>query len=394
MVFMSVLMYLAIAILCVPVLVVLIQALSAFASANEAPACAPIGPRIAVLIPAHNEASGIAATIESVRAQLGKADRIVVVADNCSDQTASVARLAGAEVAERTNTQLRGKGYALDHGVRLIALDPPEILVIIDADCLVSSEAIARISALAAQHHRPVQAKYLMYAAKNSNALKKVAEFAWVVKNQVRPIGFQRLGLPSQLTGSGMAFPWDVIRDAPLANGHIAEDMQLGIDLASKGFPPLYCADALVSSYFPNSAEGTQTQRTRWEHGTISILLKTAPTLLFKAIRARNLQMIGMALDLLVPPIALLCMLVSAAMMAALLFAAITGLFGPAVFAALVMLGLITAVLAAWWRYGRAILPAYQLLTAIFYMLKKIPLYFRYLASRQVEWVRSKRDGE
>jgi hypothetical protein len=87
-------------------------------------------------------------------------------------------------------------------------------------------------------------------------------------------------------------------------------------------------------------------------------------------------------------------MLVSAAMMAALLFAAITGLFGPAVFAALVMLGLITAVLAAWWRYGRAILPAYQLLTAIFYMLKKIPLYFRYLASRQVEWVRSKRDGE
>ena len=392
--FFSSVLYVSLAILVVPVLVFLIQSLLAFVPTRLLPALPQVRPRIAVLIPAHNEASGIAATIKSVAAQLGTADRIVVVADNCSDHTARVARLSGANVIERTSTTLLGKGYALDHGVRQIALAPPEVLIIVDADCLVADGAIPRIATLAAQHHRPVQAKYLMYSPQNSSAMKKVAEFAWVVKNQVRPTGLHRLGLPCQMTGSGMAFPWEMIRDAPLANGHIAEDMQLGIDLASKGYSPLYCTEALVSSYFPNNSEGTKIQRTRWEHGTIGILLGTAPRLLFKAIKERNWHMIGMALDLLVPPVALLCMLLSAAMMTTLVFAIITGLLGPAIFAALLVLGLTTAVLAAWWRYGRAILPAYQFLNAIFYMLEKIPLYLRYLFSRQVAWVRSKRDDE
>ncbi|MES2831781.1 MAG: glycosyltransferase family 2 protein [Pseudomonadota bacterium] len=394
MIFLSVLLYLVIVILCVPVLVFLVQTVAALPMLKSTPASLGASPRIAVLIPAHNEEAGIATTIESILAQLGKTDRVVVVADNCSDQTARVARLAGAEVSERANSTLRGKSYALDHGVRVVAIDAPDVLVIVDADCVASDGAIARIAALAAQHHRPVQAKYLMVAPKNSSAMKKIAEFAWAVKNQVRPIGLHRLGLPCQMTGSGMAFPWDVIRDAPLANGHIAEDMQLGIDLASNGYPPLYCADALVSSYFPNSVQGTQTQRTRWEHGTISILIGTAPKLLLQALKARNFALTGMALDLLVPPVALLCMLVFAVTLAALVFAAITGIAGPAVLAVLMMVGLVFAVLAAWWRYGRNILPLHQLFSAVFYMLKKIPLYCRYVVSRQVEWVRSKRDNE
>ena len=71
---------------------------------------------LAVLVPAHDEEEGIAATLAAVLAQLGPHDRLLVVADNCSDATAAVARAAGAEVVERSS-DLRGKGYALAHGI-------------------------------------------------------------------------------------------------------------------------------------------------------------------------------------------------------------------------------------------------------------------------------------
>src|ERR1700722_10861091 len=71
----------------------------------------------AVLIPAHNEALGIRDTIESVSGQLAASGRILVVADNCSDATAQIARDSGAEVLERTNATERGKGFALQAGL-------------------------------------------------------------------------------------------------------------------------------------------------------------------------------------------------------------------------------------------------------------------------------------
>jgi len=77
--------------------------------------------RVAVLIPAHNEASLIASTLESIRPQLASSDRLIVVADNCSDDTAAIAAGAGAESIVRTDQTKRGKGFALDFGVHYLA---------------------------------------------------------------------------------------------------------------------------------------------------------------------------------------------------------------------------------------------------------------------------------
>src|SRR5437016_5380084 len=68
-------------------------------------------PTAALLVPAHNEALGIRATIESLLAQMSPGDRVVVIADNCTDETMQVARDCGAEVIERTELTKRGKGY-------------------------------------------------------------------------------------------------------------------------------------------------------------------------------------------------------------------------------------------------------------------------------------------
>jgi cellulose synthase/poly-beta-1,6-N-acetylglucosamine synthase-like glycosyltransferase len=392
--FAATLMLIALAFITVPVLVLLVQITVAFPAWCKRPIPQVHRPRIAVLVPAHDEAAGVCATVANLLAQLLPGDRLLVIADNCSDRTAEVARAAGAEVHERFDANRRGKGYALDFGVQCLRSDPPEVMLIIDADCLVSEGAIDRLCRTAMQCRQPVQGLYLMHAAAAASPMKKIAEFAWIVKNQVRPLGFLRLGLPCQLMGTGMAFPWAAISSAALANGHIVEDMKLGIDLARAGTPPIFCPEAVVHSNFPSSTEGTQSQRTRWEHGHISMTLNMAPKLLADGVLQRSAGMVGLALDLCVPPLALLTLLVLALFSGALLLALITGAIAPLVAGTAVLISMAVSILLAWFRYGRQTLGISELAMACVYVLIKIPLYLRYLINRQVEWVRSKRDSE
>ena len=87
-------------------------------------------------------------------------DRLLVVADNCSDDTAALARTAGAEVVERSNAQQRGKGYALDFGVRHLASAAPDVMIIVDADCQVGEGSIERLANCCIDSGRPTQALY------------------------------------------------------------------------------------------------------------------------------------------------------------------------------------------------------------------------------------------
>ena len=118
--------------------------------------------RFAVLVPAHNEALVIEDTIARLFPQLSSTDRILVVADNCSDNTALLAEAAGAEVIHRNDRQLRGKGHALDCGIRHLAADPPDAVIIVDADCTVGPGCLREIAELCISRQRPVQARYEM----------------------------------------------------------------------------------------------------------------------------------------------------------------------------------------------------------------------------------------
>src|SRR6185437_14331211 len=100
------------------------------------------------------------------RAQLRLGDRLLVVADNCTDQTAAVAAAEGAEVLVRTDALRRGKGYALDFAVRRLASAAPAIVLVIDADCRVAAGAIELLAQRCRTTHRPVQALYRLTAPK------------------------------------------------------------------------------------------------------------------------------------------------------------------------------------------------------------------------------------
>jgi len=278
--------------------------------------------------------------------------------------------------------------------VRHLAEQPPEVVIVVDADCQVGEGAIDCLARRYHQTRRPVQALYLMRAPVGTGLKVQVAEFAWRVKNLVRPRGWARLGLPCQLMGAGMAFGWHDLTLINLANGHLVEDVKLGLDLCQQGKPPVFCPEALVTSQFPASQQGLNSQRTRWEHGHLGLMLADAPKRALAAVTQGNGSLLAMTLDLLVPPLALLVLTLLGLNLVAWLAYLLFDVAAPAWIALIALAMLSLAVLLAWARFCRELIPFSVLLYAPFYAAKKIPLYLGFLIKRQVEWVRSKRDDD
>jgi len=345
---------------------------------------------LAVLVPAHNEEGGIAAALATMRPQLAPGDRLLVVADNCSDGTADAVRASGAEVVERSSP-LRGKGYALAHGVNHLRADPPSAVVIVDADCNLAPGALDALMDTLASTGRPVQALYLMLAPADAGLGRRLAQFAWRVRNWVRPSGWHRFGLPCQLMGTGMAFSWAMLQDAKLANASIVEDMKLGIDLAVAGAAPVFCDRALVTSLFPDSVSASGTQRTRWEHGHIEMILREGPPLLRAAIARGDARLLGMALDLCVPPLALLAGLLMLDWLLALVGRLMGGGSMALGLASALLVVFFSAILLAWAQRGRDLVRLSELLAVPWYILAKVPIYLRFIVRRQKDWVRTDR---
>ncbi len=388
----SLLLLLAALTLTIPCLVFAAQVVAAAVSRAPRPATEDDGqrPSVAVLVPAHNESGGLAATLQCLKAQLLPQDRLLVVADNCSDDTAAIARSLGAEVLERQHDTLRGKGYALDFGFQHLKSSPRDVLLIVDADCTLAPAAIDTLVRRTILRQRPTQALYLMRHRHAASVKQRFSEFAWRVKNHVRPKGFAALGLPCQLMGTGMGFPWQQIEQHSLASGHLVEDMQLGIALAAAGTPPLFVEDALVLSEFPVDEAAQAKQRTRWEHGHLSLILQALPALLLGFLRRPRSATLAMGLDLSVPPITLLTLL-AVAMLVITMPMALLGYPTAFMVSLLSAVALGSALLTAWWCQGRDLLSAKDIGQALGYVLWKLPLYAKFLTARQVEWVRSKR---
>ena len=362
----------------------------ALSRAQAVVAAASPRPTLAVLVPAHDEEDGIAAALATVVPQLAPGDRLLVVADNCADDTAAAARAAGAEVVER-RSDLRGKGYALAFGVDHLRAAPPSAVVIVDADCELAPGTLDALASELARSGRPVQALYLMLAAADAGLGRRMAQFAWRVRNWARPAGWRRLGMPCQLMGTGMAFSWDMLRDASLANASIVEDMKLGIDLACRGLAPVFCDRALVTSRFPDSAAATGTQRTRWEHGHLEMILREVPGMVRAALARRDVRLLGLALDLAVPPLALLAGLLALDWVLALA-GWLAGGGGAALALASLLLGaFLAAVFTAWAKRGRDLVALSELLAAPWYIVAKLPMYLRFIVRRQKDWVRTDR---
>ena len=395
----EILLALLVLVLALPALSLLLLTLAALVPARPAARTMGLSPepavRVAVLVPAHNESTNVLPTIACLQCQLGPCDRLLVIADNCNDDTAELARGAGAEVAERHHAELRGKGYALAFGVDQLRADPPDVVMVVDADCTVSDGAVAAIARRCQASGKPVQMLNLMQAGPAAGLKHRVLEFAMVMKNLVRPLGSFRLGGACHLMGTGMALPWSLMSTARLATGHIAEDMKLGVDLAVAGHAPQFLREVQVSSAFPLETGVARVQKSRWEHGHLATLTEELPGLALAAVKTGKAALIVMTLDLLIPPVALYLLVLALALVLSLGAAAlwpVWQLAAAVISGAALCFGL--AIGLAWWRFGRQLLSLRELMTTPLYALWKVPVYLAYFLKKKSGWVRTKRNSE
>ena len=375
---------------------VIMYAAQILAALRPEPNTRPAGPdasrRVAVLVPAHDEEDGIGATLAALRRAMTEGDKLLVIADNCSDATASIARAAGAEVVERHDLLHRGKGFALDAGLRHLAQSPPDIVIVIDADCLPQPDALRLLAETSWSSGRPVQSLYLMQAPAGAPLGTKISEFAFMLKNRVRQRGLQRLGLPCYLTGSGMAFPWQAIKELDLADKHLAEDMKMGLQLSLAGNPPQFCEQAVVLSVFPETTAGLKTQRGRWMKGHISLIataLRALPTAVLRGDVTAALATVATA----IPPLTLFVLLLGLLLALSLVVSVFVEAGSAAVLLSLFNLTLALAVtFVAWLKFGQELLPPRSAARAVWLILARLiaaPIYF--IGLRSTSWMRTDR---
>ena len=347
-------------------------------------------PDTVIMIPAHDEAAIIGVSLAELRSEIGPAMRMLVVADNCADDTARIARACGAEVIERSDTVRRGKGFALAFARDHLSTAPPECVIILDADCSIDRAALDALANRAMTHDRPVQSVYLLRPDIQAAPMVQVSNFAFALKNLVRQRGLERLSGRVNLTGTGMAFPWRLLASAPLATNDVVEDLGLGLDMAKAGAPPLLATDAFVWSR-SSDTRGTLTQRTRWEGGFLSTSLRRAPASMRDGLRRGDPRALWAGLSLMIPPLALLTLVNAAAMLVGAGLVMLGASAVPLMIQAAVGACAAASVITAWFRMGRPYLSPAASARLPIYLFWKLPMYFGLLRRTPKTWLRTGR---
>jgi len=286
---------------------------------RRAQEASPLAGRLAFVVPAHNEADGIARTIKDLRTEAARdgATDVIVVADNCSDDTAAVADACGARVLERNNPDKRGKGYALHHAFETLSPCGHAAYVVIDADSQVDPGFIAAVRARLGAGALAVQARYMVLNG-NETPRTRLAELALAGWNVLRPRGRERLGLSVGLLGNGFALRRSVLDAVPYTAASLVEDFEYHLALLDADIPVRFVDDATVRGEMPASGAASASQHARWEGGRLQMLRCHGARLAARSLRGEG-RFVDPLADLLLPPLAYLVALILGGLVAGLL---------------------------------------------------------------------------
>lgn len=265
--------------------------------------------KFAVLVPAHNEEKLIASTVTALRQSHYPNEMldIIVIADNCDDDTALIARAAGATVLERTDTENRGKGQALDWALREYAdrLRDASYITVVDADTLVDPLYFREVNHNF--HYDDVSVIQGYYGVSNieSNWRTGLSEIAFAVSHHLRPLGRNVIGGTAGLKGNGMSFHSSLLLEIGWPAHSVVEDLELTVILLKRGIQVKYVPGAKIAAEMVTRGSAATTQRMRWEGGRGKVVAKYAPTLLYDAIFKLRFAALECLLDLLFPPLAM-----------------------------------------------------------------------------------------
>ncbi|MBI5071117.1 MAG: glycosyltransferase [Deltaproteobacteria bacterium] len=278
-------------------------------SGRRAPAAAAPPPtsRFEVLVPAHDEEDGIGRTVASILTGDYPAPlrRVTVVADNCSDATAARARAAGARVLVRTDPA-HGKGRALAFGLGQVLEERfADAVVVVDADTVASPGLLRAYAARLERGAAAVQADNGVLNPGDSWRTRLMA-IALGSFHRLRFGARERLGLSCGLRGNGMCLSRRLLLAVPHTASSRAEDLEYGLLVAEAGHRVHYAAEGHVLSAMVSGEAPARSQRRRWEEGRGELARLHGRRLLALALARRDLRLLDVALDLLVPPLATL----------------------------------------------------------------------------------------
>lgn len=230
-------------------------------------------PRLAVLLPARNEAASLPATLDNLRAATPPPDCILVLADHCTDATAEIAEQAGAIVFRRDEGEAENKGLALRW---LFEQWPPALaecaaVIIMDADSRVAPNFFAEARQAVLNGARVAQCFVQPVDLPDSSAVL-LGAYSDLLTQAVETRLHQWRGWPVRLRGMGMLFEPRLLHSLlPSVHTRSAEDIELGLLAVARGETIHFLPDAILYDPKPPTTRQATRQRARWLAGTLQI---------------------------------------------------------------------------------------------------------------------------
>jgi cellulose synthase/poly-beta-1,6-N-acetylglucosamine synthase-like glycosyltransferase len=259
---------------------------------------------LCVVIPAHNEEINIPACIDSLYncETGGHQITIVIVADNCTDSTAQIARLRGIRVIERHDALLHGKGYALNHAFALLLQEDHDAFLVVDADTEVETNFVQAMAVMFLQGADALQCRYLVRNTHDSIHVR-LMQIAWVAFNILRLRGRDSWGLSVGILGNGFALTRNTLLQVPFEAFSIAEDLEYHLKLVQCGSRVRYCGSTTVWSDTPKRGKAAADQIARWDGGRFRAISEQIIPLATEIIKGRFI-LLEPLFDLLLLPLA------------------------------------------------------------------------------------------
>jgi cellulose synthase/poly-beta-1,6-N-acetylglucosamine synthase-like glycosyltransferase len=343
------------------------------------------------MIPAHNEAAVIERLLESLNTLSYPTDAvdIFVVADNCTDATAVLARGMSAIVFERHDDRAGGKGRALNwligeagrlHGQY-------DAYVVLDADSVVVPGFLLAMNRRLNAGDLVIQGYYTVLRL-HHNRTEMLREAALALVHLLRPAAKNAIGASAGLKGNGMCFDRSVIEQFGWPSSGLAEDVEFHLQLVAAGLRVRFAPEAVVRAEMPGTLAHAQSQNARWEAGRTATLRRQAWPLLCRGLRTRNVAAIDAAVEQFVPPLSAPVAVIVGGLIGGLLFGLPAVWLTAAILGVMAGLYILTGLVLA--RVPPRVYGA--LLHAPVYMLWKLMIYGAALAGRRDRtWVRTQR---
>ena len=271
-----------------------------------------------IIVPAHNEELVLAPVLQRLTTLHYPRTHydVVVVADNCTDDTTIIARSYGTRVLERFNPHAQGKSHALAAAFAVLRNERVDAYVVLDADTLADPTLLQVFNRYLAAEHRVIQAHYDVLNAEDNHRTALIA-VALRIFQYVRPLGRRSLGGNATLTGNGMCFAKEVIDRYPWNAWSLTEDLEYTSTLVRNNEPIVFAPEAQIAAQMSIRRAQAYRQRMRWEGGRLRIARRDGLRFLWNGLRQRNVRWFDWAMDLLIPPLAALALAVLAGILVA-----------------------------------------------------------------------------